>query len=215
MPLTTWWPSAGRCPGPNGPVPNLSTDDGERQSSRSRCGPRSRATGAGAAGAAAVDGASVGTGAAAVDAASVVTAAADEARQFDAGERGRLAALADALIPAAAALPSAGEAGVADRLLDQVLAARPDLAAGLHRALVPSPAAPAARLAELAADRPALDALELVVAGGYYLNPAVRLAIGYPGQEARTLHIDRFPDYVAEGLLDGVTAPAGHPPGSF
>ena len=145
-----------------------------------------------------------------------MTGAADEVRPFDAGERGRLAALADALIPAAEALPTAGEAGVADRLLDQVaLAARPDLAAGLHRALVPSPAAPAVRLAELAEDRPALDAVELVVAGGYYLSPAVRLAIGYPGQEARTLHTDRFPAYVAEGLLDGVTAPAGHPPGSF
>jgi choline dehydrogenase-like flavoprotein len=140
--------------------------------------------------------------------------AAAEARPFDAGERGRLAALADALIPAAEGRPSAGAAGVADRLLDQVLAARPDLAAGLHRALAPSPAAPAARLAELAADRPALDALELVVAGGYYLNPDVRLAIGYPGQEARTLHIDRFPAYVEEGLLDDVSAPAGHRPRS-
>jgi len=130
---------------------------------------------------------------------------------FDEGERGRLAALADALIPAAASLPSASEAGVARRLLDQVLAARPDLAAPLHRALGPSPAGPAVRLAELAADREALDAVELVVAGGYYLSPAVRLAIGYPGQEARPLHVDRFPAYVAEGLLDDVRAPAGRP----
>ena len=46
-----------------------------------------------------------------------------------------LGALADELIPAGSGMPSASGAGVAGEYLDAVLAARPDLAAPLERAL--------------------------------------------------------------------------------
>ena len=46
--------------------------------------------------------------------------------------RAQLAAIADQLIPAGSGMPSASEADVHGRFLDEVLAARPDLAAPLR-----------------------------------------------------------------------------------
>ena len=40
----------------------------------------------------------------------------------------------------------------------------------------------------------------------YFLNPAMREAIGYPGLEARPIDPDAAPDYLADGLLDSVVA---------
>jgi len=127
---------------------------------------------------------------------------------FTAPQRRLLAALADALIPAAGELPSASEAGVAAGLLDKVLSLRPDLAGPLRRVL----AGPdlegrdaAARLVALAREAPADHAALLtVVAGGYYLEPRIRQRINYPGQEARPFNPSQFENFVAEGLLDHV-----------
>ena len=47
-------------------------------------------------------------------------------------QRAQLGAIADELIPAGSGMPSASEAGVAGEFLDEVLAARPDLAAPLE-----------------------------------------------------------------------------------
>ena len=47
-------------------------------------------------------------------------------------------------------------------------------------------------------------ALELTIAGGYYMSPEVRTAIGYPGQIAQVVSPDIYPDYVEEGLLEFV-----------
>jgi hypothetical protein len=41
-----------------------------------------------------------------------------------------------------------------------------------------------------------------VVAGTYYLDPQVRLRIGYDGQTARPVRPDNYPAFLAEGLLD-------------
>jgi hypothetical protein len=49
--------------------------------------------------------------------------------------RAQLAAIADQLIPAGSGMPSASEADVQGRFLDEVLAARPDLAAPLEAVL--------------------------------------------------------------------------------
>ena len=124
---------------------------------------------------------------------------------FDAAERARLVELADELIPADVDHPAPSAVGIGAGLLDQVLAARPDLAAALRRALRPGPASAADWCGELAEhDAEARDALELTVAGGYYLSQAVRDAIGYPGQEARIVQPDTYPEYIDEGLLDHV-----------
>lgn len=120
--------------------------------------------------------------------------------------RMRLRELADELIPGADGMPSASEVGVAERQLDRVLAARPDLAAPLRDALTRPASAPATEwLGRLAADDPAAhDAFLLVVVGGYYIDPEVRRRLGYRGQEPLLVQPELIPNYVDEGLLDTV-----------
>jgi hypothetical protein len=123
----------------------------------------------------------------------------------DPERRAIFASVAQHLIPAAHGMASAGDV-VDARRVAFVLGARPDLAAGLWAALRPELGDdPAHRLSVLAADHPDdLAALQLVVVGGYYTDSAVRAAIGYPGQLARPVNAFDFPDYIEEGLIDGV-----------
>ena len=123
----------------------------------------------------------------------------------DAERRAAFAALADALIPAAHGMPSAGTV-VDDARVGFVLGARPDLADPLWAALDPDLGdRPATRIETLEHERPDLLAvLQLVVVAGYYADPAVREMIGYPGQTARPVQALDFPPYIAEGLLDRV-----------
>jgi choline dehydrogenase-like flavoprotein len=123
---------------------------------------------------------------------------------FTAAERARLGTLADSLIPAEPGRLAPSQAGIGGSLLDAFVAARPDLALPLHRALAMAPAADGADWVEriAASDPEARDAVELAVAGGYYLSTEVRRSIGYPGQEARPVRPDTYPEYIDEGLLD-------------
>ena len=71
-------------------------------------------------------------------------------------DRERLGALADVLVPAAAGMPSATEAGVHREGLDRVLAARPDLEPVLVRVLAAADGEPGDILLRLqASDEPA------------------------------------------------------------
>jgi len=45
-----------------------------------------------------------------------------------------------------------------------------------------------------------------VVAGGYFLNPKVRSAIRYPGQQSVPIASDGPPDYEQDGLIASVIA---------
>jgi len=123
---------------------------------------------------------------------------------FDANERALLAALADVLIPAGEGFPSASQAGVAGDGLDQVLSFRPDLADGLKKVLTAArDHAPAEAIAELQRNDPiGFGVLADLVPGAYFLNPQVRARLGYHGQGPRP--IDPRPDYLDEGLLQGV-----------
>lgn len=123
---------------------------------------------------------------------------------FDQAERALLAQLADELIPGGTQHLSASAAGVAGEGLDQVLAARPDLAEPLQELLHRSQGCTAAELvAELRANHPtAFAILAEIVPGAYFMNPQVRQAIGYLGQTAHP--IDPHPDYLDDGLLDSV-----------
>jgi choline dehydrogenase-like flavoprotein len=107
----------------------------------------------------------------------------------------RLAALADALIPAADGLPSASEADASGKWLERALAARPELAPAFERAL-------AARDVRTLADEDpeAFAALAEIVSGAYYMNVKVRKRIGYPGQKSNPPFPDEA-DYYLEGLL--------------
>lgn len=127
---------------------------------------------------------------------------------FDAGRRAVLAAVADVLIPKGDGMPSASEAGVAMRWLDEVLRLRPDfgppLAAVLDRIKGVDPAAAVARVR--AEDPTGFGVLAEVVAGGYFLNPQVRSAIGYPGQQSVPIQPEEPPDYEQDGLIASVIA---------
>ncbi|HZQ84818.1 MAG TPA: GMC family oxidoreductase [Acidimicrobiales bacterium] len=118
------------------------------------------------------------------------------APQLTPDERDRLRAIADELIPADDVMPPASAAGVGDERLDQVLHARPDLWPPLKEAL--------------SADAPLterqLATVRYVVAGAYYLAPAVREALGYRPGDALPVRPDALPDYIEEGLLDHLLA---------
>ena len=123
---------------------------------------------------------------------------------FDVTERALLACLADVFIPADEGFPSASEAGVANEGLDQVLSVRPELAAALKKLVVSARGRHSAEfVAELETKDPgSFGLLTELVAGAYFLNPQVRLKLGYQGQDPRP--IDPHPDYLDEGLLQSV-----------
>ncbi len=122
-------------------------------------------------------------------------------------QRSVLAGLADQMIPAGGGLPAASEAGVTGRYLDDVLRARPDLAEPLAQTLDAVagmlPGAAIARLKD--SDATGWTVLTSVVGGGYFMNPEIREAIGYPGLEVRPIDPDDE-DWNADGLLDSVKA---------
>jgi hypothetical protein len=127
---------------------------------------------------------------------------------FDHRRREVLGSVADLLIPSADGMPSAREAGAAGRWLDEVLQLRPDfgppLAAVLDRLIG---ADPKAALDRLRAEDPAgFGVLAEAVAGGYFLNPKVRAAIRYPGQQSVPIPTDDPPDYEQDGLIASVIA---------
>jgi len=125
-------------------------------------------------------------------------------------QRTTLAALADVLIPAADdhELPSAGQAGVAERWLDEVLSVLPEVAEPLATLLLGvAEEEPYAAVARLQIEDPVgFDLLCTVVAGAYFLNPEVRQSIGYPGQQAVPIVVETPPDYERDGLLASVIA---------
>ena len=120
---------------------------------------------------------------------------------FNSDERAVLARLADVLIPAGEGFPAASVAGVANEGLDQVLAFRPDLAAGLKKLLTSAQGRQAAEcVTDLRENDPvSFGLLAETVSGAYFLNPSVRARLGYRGQEARP--IDPRPDHLDNGLL--------------
>jgi hypothetical protein len=111
------------------------------------------------------------------------------------------------LLPGIDAELSPSRLNLGDDRLDEVLVARPDLAASPREILTVDFSDATERVAELrAASTETFNVLALTAAGAYYLDARVRDAIGYPGQEPTPVSIDSFPDYVAEGLLDQMLA---------
>jgi hypothetical protein len=123
-------------------------------------------------------------------------------------DRARLGELADALIPAGDAMPSATEAGAVGEWLDEVLAARPDLGIPLGGVVAASAGlTPAEAIAALPDRDPgAWAAFTTAVPAAYFMNPDVRARLGYPGQEAVPIDPDAPPDFLEDGLLDSVRA---------
>ena len=122
-------------------------------------------------------------------------------------QRAQLGAIADQLIPAGGGMPSACEAGVSGQYLDEVLNSLPDLGDALDTTLAAVDGLePAEAIAVLRQDPAGWGVLTAVVPGAYFMNPAIREAIGYPGLERRPIDPNAEPDYLADGLLDSVVS---------
>jgi hypothetical protein len=92
---------------------------------------------------------------------------------------------------------------------------RPDLADALRLALEAADGVDdaVAWLEALRTDAPSsYDALVTVVVAGYYMHPDVMRRLGYPGQVPQQVSVDRFPDYMEEGLLERVYERGDLPP---
>jgi len=132
---------------------------------------------------------------------------ADTLAGLEAAELATLRAVADRLIPAAEAMPSAADV-LSDDRLRFVLNARPDLLGPLRAATRPELGDDVGtRLDVLGRDEPAsLGVLQLVIVAGYYTDRRVRELIEYPGQMALELRSWEYPAYLDEGLIDAVLA---------
>ena len=139
--------------------------------------------------------------------------------------RATLCELADALIPGGEGQPSASAAGVHDRLIDRVLAVRPQaapsfvallerLAADRGPGSGARPATPTERAQRLRTEHPAdFSLLAGFVVGAWQLAEPVRAAIGYPGQGPSDVSFEDETGYITEGLLDPVLERGPRAPG--
>ena len=103
-------------------------------------------------------------------------------------QRAELERVADDLLPAGDGMPSASQAGIAEELIEAVFKVRPDLREGVLRGL--------------AGDPDSVRALEVAIAGAYYLSPDVRARLGWHSEQGTDLGSPGYPPYVEEGLLD-------------
>ena len=122
--------------------------------------------------------------------------------------RGRLALLADVLIPAEGSMPSATQAGVHEGGIDRVLAHRADLTAVIDRVTaddVDGPDAARARILALHQDDPAMfDALLEAVAAAYFLDEDVSERLGYRRRvEVPIVFDEDLPELVAPVIARG------------
>ena len=120
-------------------------------------------------------------------------------------QRAIYAGLADILIPSAEGMPSASEAEVPRRWIDEALRHRPDLTAPLVAAIEAAAGKePEAAVEYLNTEHiPAFEAMGTLTAGAYFLNPRVKELIGYPGQVPTLARedMDTYADLL-ENVLD-------------
>lgn len=120
-------------------------------------------------------------------------------------DRRTFARLADVLVPGTSEMPSASAIGIAEALVDRVLAARPSVVNDLLvllRAVEGDPETTVRRLREDAPDR--FELLASIVVAAYVLDEDVKARIGYPGQQGWTYTYEEQSGWLAEGLLDPV-----------
>ncbi|MGC4025192.1 MAG: hypothetical protein QM744_08605 [Mesorhizobium sp.] len=123
-----------------------------------------------------------------------------------ADDRAAFARIADVLLPAHKRLPAASSVDVSGKLLDAVIAARPDIAEAVKRALAAVHGMEGRAAAEhlLKSDGEGFDAVGLAASGAYFMSPAVREKLGYPGQEAVRYDPYETPEYQSNGMLERV-----------
>ncbi len=109
-----------------------------------------------------------------------------------ADERATYSAIADELIPEGEGMPSASQADVPSRWVEEALHFRPDLVTPLRQALALTANLPPREGIDLlhAHHVSLFDALGTLTAGAYFLNPDIKSRIGYPGQVPTPLRDD-------------------------
>lgn len=102
-------------------------------------------------------------------------------------EREQLDRLGDILIPAGDSMPSVSESDPDGRWLERACRARPDMARAVQELLAAHSDLDSLRaIAGVEAeDAAGVAGLLMITAGRYYMNPAIRELIGYPGQGGR------------------------------
>jgi hypothetical protein len=102
-------------------------------------------------------------------------------------ERARLAALARVMIPGGSGQPGASDLRLQDTPVEEVLRIDASRLAPLRRFLALKGETDDLPAIEMLAQRDpeGFGALSVVLANAYFMQPEVRHAIGYPGQEAR------------------------------
>lgn len=102
-------------------------------------------------------------------------------------ERVRLAAIADVMIPGGSGQPGAFDLDLHAGPVDAVLRIDPSRLRGLRAFLSLEGSVECLSDVEALAQRDpdGFAALSVVLANAYFMHPATRAAIGYPGQEAR------------------------------
>lgn len=121
--------------------------------------------------------------------------------------RTAFAAVADLLIPAYKKYPSATSVGVHEKMLDDVLGFRPDIADAFLRGVAAIDTADLSTSvnALYKEDPEAFSAISLAASGGYYMTPAVREILGYPGQESVPYDPHEVPDFLINQRLENVS----------
>ncbi len=119
--------------------------------------------------------------------------------------------VADVLIPATEVMPSLRDADADGTWLQRTCAARPDLVEELKLLLGELRGADlSAVLVSLHSnDRARFDVLATFVAGTYYMVPAVRDLIGYPGQVRNPPPVDLAAEELGDELFEGAMNYAG------
>jgi hypothetical protein len=115
--------------------------------------------------------------------------------------------LADLLIPEGPDMPSATQAEVPSRWIEEALRIRPDLAHDMRLAIeVGSKVTAAEAIAQLHEQHPdVFDSIGTLTAGAYFLNPDIGRRIGYAGQVSIPIRddVDSYIDMLANVVERG------------
>ncbi len=114
--------------------------------------------------------------------------------------------LADIMIPGTDTMPRGSDVTLHEDVLDRIMELRPDLEEGFVRGMTAIAGMSAAEGKEHLKqnDKTAYYDIGLIAASGYYMDPRVREAIGYPGQVSNPKKPAPVPEYIANGMLKRV-----------
>lgn len=115
---------------------------------------------------------------------------------FTDAERNRLESFADQLIPRDGNHPSASDIGVFGALYQTALGYNPDIGTLFGTALSKVPGDDIFALRKI--DPALFERVAETIGAIYFMDPDVRIAVGFPGREARAARIDTAE---IEGLL--------------